>query len=193
MSHRTHVRRREAPRPRRGSRWFPVACAAHILIPQRPELDSGTPLLRPTMHWKVNLGTAALALGSLLGSAQAQVQKGEEPAVTMSTEAVATDGVAGYTTYQVKVTFGPKAQDVYALVSDVQCFLSTSLCFLVIQTDPAAACDASMASLLMLLISRQLAKWLLHSAPTLGRPTRLSGPSCLNVRCEHSITYVLRH
>ena len=58
----------------------------------------------------------AVGVASLFATAQAQ-QKGEEPAVTMSTEVVATDGIAGYTTYQVKVTFGPKAQDVYALVS----------------------------------------------------------------------------
>jgi|EP01043_Picozoa_sp_COSAG02_P056405 hypothetical protein len=80
------------------------------------------------MHWKLTLATAGLALGSLLGSAQAQGQKGDEPAVTMATEAVATDGVAGYTTYQVKVTFGARAQDVYALVSDVllACILGAS-------------------------------------------------------------------
>ena len=74
-----------------------------------------------------------MALASLLGSAQAQGgvvgQKGEEPAVVMSTEVVATDGVAGYTTYQVKVAFGPRAADVYALVSDGPSFLSTSWWF----------------------------------------------------------------
>jgi hypothetical protein len=48
----------------------------------------------------------------------------------MSTEVVATDGIAGYTTYQVKVTFGPKAQDVYALVS---CWVA-----------PAAACPVTL-------------------------------------------------
>ena len=85
------------------------------------------------MHWKHCLAGAGLALASLLGSAQAQGgfvgQKGEEPAVVMSTEVVATDGVAGYTTYQVKVAFGPRAADVYALVSDGPSFLSTSWWF----------------------------------------------------------------
>ena len=76
------------------------------------------------MHPTRSLAAAGLALASLLGSAQAQAQKGDEPAVTMNTEAVATDGVAGYTTYQVKVTFGPKALDVYALVSNCPWFFS---------------------------------------------------------------------
>jgi hypothetical protein len=71
----------------------------------------------------------AVGVASLFATAQAQ-QKGAEPAVTMSTEVVATDGIAGYTTYQVKVTFGPKAQDVYALVS---CWVA-----------PAAACPVTL-------------------------------------------------
>ena len=74
------------------------------------------------MHPTHCLAAAGLVLASLLCSAQAQSQKGDEPAVTMSTESVATDGVAGYTTYQIKVTFGPKALDVYALVSNCSCF-----------------------------------------------------------------------
>ena len=103
--------------------WL-AACQLSPHCRHIPEFETSNPPPRQTMHWKRSLVGPGLALVSLLGTAQAQ-GKGEEPAVFMSTEVVATDGVAGYTTYQVKVTFGPKAADVYALVSDIRCFLST--------------------------------------------------------------------
>jgi len=67
-----------------------------------------------------------VGVASLLGGAYAQGKNpsggmgGAEPSVVVSTTAVATDGISGYTTFQVAVTFGATARDVYALVRAAQ-------------------------------------------------------------------------
>lgn len=73
----------------------------------------------------MRLLAATVGVASLLGGADAQAKGpgnagGSEPSVAMSTDAVATDGISGYTTYHVSVTFGARAADVYALVRAAQ-------------------------------------------------------------------------